>query len=164
MFRKGRPIGGRGGLSVPRRHGFSWCTARPGPPHTNERDDMALPDPIPVEDLFGPSGRSRASISPDGTRIAYLAPWRNRLNAWVQDLDGGSEPRCVTADETRSVVRYEWADDPGRLLYLQDSGGDENWHLFRVDLDDPGSEADDTADQRQDGRGVRRPRARRGHR
>ncbi|PSL00549.1 dipeptidyl aminopeptidase/acylaminoacyl peptidase [Murinocardiopsis flavida] len=104
---------------------------------------MALPDLIPVEDFFGPPERAAARISPDGTRIAYLAPWRNRLNVWVQDLDGGAEPRCVTADETRSVTTHQWGDDPRWLLYTQDSGGDENWHLYRVDLDDPGSAAVD---------------------
>ncbi|MEE2039523.1 S9 family peptidase [Nocardiopsis sp. CT-R113] len=104
---------------------------------------MALPDMISVEDLFDPPERSGASISRDGARIAFLAPWKNRLNIWVQDLDGADEPRCVTADETRSVQNYEWTDDPRWLLYTQDSGGDENWHLFRVDLDTPGSEAVD---------------------
>jgi dipeptidyl aminopeptidase/acylaminoacyl peptidase len=108
---------------------------------------MALPDLIPVEDFFGSPERAGATISPDGTRIAYLAPWKDRLNVWVQDLDpsGGldGEPRCVTADEARSVQSYQWTDDPRWLLYLQDSGGDENWHLFRVDLDAPGSAAVD---------------------
>jgi dipeptidyl aminopeptidase/acylaminoacyl peptidase len=108
---------------------------------------MALPDLIPVEDFFSPPERAGATVSPDGTRIAYLAPWKDRLNVWVQDLDpsGGldGEPRCVTADEARSVQSYQWTDDPRWLLYLQDSGGDENWHLFRVDLDAPGSAAVD---------------------
>jgi dipeptidyl aminopeptidase/acylaminoacyl peptidase len=102
---------------------------------------MALPARIPVEDFFGSPARAGATISPDGARIAYLAPWRDRLNVWVQDLDpsGGldGEPRCVTADEARSVQSYQWTDDPRWLLYLQDSGGDENWHLFRVDLEAP---------------------------
>ncbi|GAF47497.1 putative peptidase [Rhodococcus wratislaviensis NBRC 100605] len=102
-----------------------------------------MPDLISVEDMCGPPERSGASISPDGTRIAYLAPWRSRLNVWVQDLDSGAEPRCVTADETRTVSRYEWTDDPRFLLYLQDDGGDENWHIHRVDLDDPQTPAVD---------------------
>jgi len=99
---------------------------------------MAQPGLIPVEDLVGSVDRAGARISPDGARVAYLAPWKNRLNIWVQDLgpDGG-EPRCVTADETRSVIHYEWSHDPRWLIYAQDSGGDENHHLYRVDLDAP---------------------------
>ncbi|MEV0248841.1 S9 family peptidase [Nocardia sp. NPDC050712] len=104
---------------------------------------MALPELISVEDFFRSPIRSGASISPDGTRIAFLAPWRNRLNVWIEDLDSGAPPRCVTADETRTVLRYLWTDDPRWLLYLQDDGGDENWHVHRVDLDDPAAPAVD---------------------
>ncbi|MBR8741207.1 S9 family peptidase [Nocardiopsis sp. MG754419] len=104
---------------------------------------MALPAPHTIEDLYAPAERSRATISPDGTRIAFLALWKNRLNVWVQDLDSDAEARPVTADETRSVQSYEWADDSRRLLYVQDDGGDENWHLYRVDLDAPDAAAVD---------------------
>ena len=38
-----------------------------------------------------PSARA-ATISPDGTKIAYLAPWQNRLNVWVQSVDSDDEP------------------------------------------------------------------------
>ncbi|CAM4437062.1 S9 family peptidase [Nocardia ninae] len=98
---------------------------------------MALPELLTVEDLFSPPVRSAASISPNGTRLAFLAPWQNRLNVWVQDLDSAEEPRCVTADSNRSIHDYRWTDDPRWLLYTQDDNGDENWHLYRVDLSDP---------------------------
>ncbi|QBS44613.1 S9 family peptidase [Nocardia sp. CS682] len=104
---------------------------------------MALPELLTVEDLFSPPVRSAASISPDGTRLAYLAPWQNRLNVWVQDLDSAEEPRCVTADGNRSIHDYRWTDDPRWLLYTQDGNGDENWHLYRVDLSDPAAAAVD---------------------
>ncbi|WP_327149094.1 S9 family peptidase [Nocardia sp. NBC_01329] len=108
---------------------------------------MALPELLPefvtVEDFFGPPVRTAASLSPDGNRIAYLAPWRNRLNVWIEDLDGARTPRCVTADADRSVQEYHWTNDPRRLLYTQDNGGDENWHLYRVDLDAPDAAAVD---------------------
>ena len=98
---------------------------------------MALPELITVEAFFNPPVRAAASISPDGTRIAYLAPWKNRLNVWVHSVDSDEDARCVTADDNRSVLIYQWTDDPRWLLYLQDNGGDENWHLYRVDLQDP---------------------------
>jgi dipeptidyl aminopeptidase/acylaminoacyl peptidase len=104
---------------------------------------MALPEIITVEDLFNPPVRAGATISPDGTRIAYLAPWKNRLNVWVQSADSDEDARCVTADETRSVVYYSWTDDPRWLLYIQDNGGDENWHVYRVDLREPDAEVVD---------------------
>ncbi|MBI5738607.1 MAG: S9 family peptidase, partial [Mycolicibacterium neoaurum] len=106
--------------------------------HTRKRSPT-----LSVEDFFSPPERAGATISPDGTRIAYLAPWRNRLNVWVQDVEGTGEPRCVTADETRSVYIYSWTHDSRWLLYLQDNGGDEHWHVHRVDPDDPAGTAVD---------------------
>lgn len=98
------------------------------------------PDLITVEDFFSPPERTAATISPDGTRIAYLAPWRNRLNVWIEPLDEDAPARCVTADDTRSVYIYRWTHDSRWLLYLQDNGGDEHWHVYRVDLHDPGAD------------------------
>ncbi|MEJ2869666.1 S9 family peptidase [Actinomycetospora sp. OC33-EN08] len=91
---------------------------------------------IPVEEFLAPPERTRATLSPDGTRIAFLAPWKERLNVWVAPVDDLDAARCVTADETRSIHDYSWADDRW-LVYVQDDGGDEHFHLFRVDLDDP---------------------------
>ncbi|MGH3726137.1 MAG: S9 family peptidase [Mycobacterium sp.] len=113
---------------------------------------MPLPELITAEDFFDPPVRASASISPDGTKIAYLAPRKNRLNVWVQEIGapgsatsdiGSDDPQCVTRDETRSVTGFFWADDPRWLLYVQDAGGDENWHLYRVDLEDPDAAAVD---------------------
>ncbi len=38
--------------------------------------------------MSAPPARIGARISPDGTSVAYLAPWRDRLNVVVRDLDG----------------------------------------------------------------------------
>ena len=104
---------------------------------------MALPKFLTVEDLFSSPVKAGASISPDGTRIAYLAPWKDRLNIWVRSVDREDDARCVTADSTRSVFSYEWTDDPRWLLYTQDTGGDENWHVYRIDLENPDDPAVD---------------------
>lgn len=105
--------------------------------------ETTKPEIISVEELFSSPDRAGATISPDGTKIAYLAPWKDgtdakeRLNVWVQSIDGSDEPRRVTADDNRSVYAYQWTDDPRWMLYAQDSGGDENWHVYRVDLENP---------------------------
>lgn len=97
---------------------------------------------IPLDDFFGNPERVGAQISPDGQRIAYLAPEGGRLNVWVRTV-GAEDDRCVTHDHTRGIFTYRWARDPGMLLYLQDTGGDENYHIFRVDLDAPDAPAVD---------------------
>ncbi len=104
---------------------------------------MPLPNLITVEEFFDSPVRAAAKISPDGTRIAFLAPSNGRLNVWVEDLDGDGPARVVTADATRSVQVFSWTTDPRWLLYQQDAGGDERWHLMRVDLEDPGAPAVD---------------------
>ena len=96
-----------------------------------------LPEILSVEDLFSPPVSGAATISPDGTRIAYLAPWKNRLNVWVRGVDNDADARCVTTDESRSVYIYQWTHDSRWLLYMQDQGGNEDWHVYRVDPDDP---------------------------
>ncbi|MDT0427937.1 S9 family peptidase [Streptomyces salyersiae] len=103
---------------------------------------MALPKIISVQDLFAPPRRSRASISPDGTKIAYLAPWKTHLNLWVGSVDAPEEARRATSED-RNLLSYHWTDNPRWLLYTRDQGGDENSHLYRVDLDAPDAAAVD---------------------
>jgi Tol biopolymer transport system component len=99
--------------------------------------------PLSAAELLDPPRYGAASISPDGRRIAFLSPWRTRLNVWVADIPEGGSPhdvdlgsaRCVTADDDRPILDYRWTGDPDVLLYLQDTDGDENHHVFRVDLD-----------------------------
>ncbi|MFC7329760.1 alpha/beta fold hydrolase [Marinactinospora rubrisoli] len=98
----------------------------------------SLPPLVDVEEFFADPVFSGATISPDGTRIAYLAPKYGRTNVWVRGIDEGHEDAvCVTHDARRGIKTYHWTDDPRWLLYLQDTDGNEDWHLYRVDLDAP---------------------------
>ena len=42
---------------------------------------------IPRTTLFGNPDRAQVRLSPDGTRIAYLAPLDGVLNVWVAPVD-----------------------------------------------------------------------------
>ena len=93
---------------------------------------------IPLETFLADPAFSRASISPDGTRLAYLAPHHGRTQVWVRGIAEEHEQAvCVTDDRRRGIRTYQWTDDPRWLLYRQDTDGNEDWHLFRVDLDAP---------------------------
>lgn len=93
--------------------------------------------PLSVETLFATPQFSRAQISPDGTRIAYLSSWMGRLNIFVRGVDEADrEPHRLTADTHRNIETFCWAPDSTRVLYLQDTDGDENWHLHRVSIAD----------------------------
>lgn len=94
-----------------------------------------LPSLIPREVLFGNPTRTAARIAPDGAHLSWLAPSPGRvLNVWVQPTDRSTPPRQVTDDRLRGIRRYGWSEDGQRILYFQDRGGDENWHLYAVDL------------------------------
>jgi dipeptidyl aminopeptidase/acylaminoacyl peptidase len=93
-----------------------------------------LPPLIPREVLYGNPEKADPRISPDGARLAWLAPSpEGVLNIWVQDLPEG-EPRMVTDDRLRGIFGYAWAYTNRHLLYVQDKEGDENWHLYVSDL------------------------------
>jgi len=96
------------------------------------RFDMTAPDLIPVETLFGMPEFSRAQISPDGRLVAYLAPWHGRLNIWVRPVGQGAARR-LTGDDMRNIDGFSWTRDARYILFVQDTQGDENWHLHRVD-------------------------------
>jgi dipeptidyl aminopeptidase/acylaminoacyl peptidase len=93
-----------------------------------------MPPLIPREVLLGNPRQSQPALSPDGTRIAYLAPNEgDALQIWVCTL-GQSDDRCVSA-ERRSIQIYEWAWDAKTILYRRDNDGDENLHLCAIDLE-----------------------------
>lgn len=95
---------------------------------------------IPLETFFALPRFSRAQISPDGSRIAYLAPWQGRLNIFVRDAalvgEDSVEVRRLTGDDRRNIEAFCWTPDSAFILYLQDAKGDENWHLYRVAVAD----------------------------
>jgi dipeptidyl aminopeptidase/acylaminoacyl peptidase len=96
---------------------------------------------IPRQVLFGNPERISPRISPDGTQLAWIAPSDGVLNVWVAPAGSGrgdgidfSAARVVTDDSDRGIRMFAWAHDGRHVLYLQDTGGDENWRLHDVDL------------------------------
>ncbi len=93
-----------------------------------------LPPLIPREVLFGNPERVSPRISPDGKRLAWIAPNTNNvLQVWVKTI-GKDDDKVVTADKKRGIRQYFWAEDSQTVTYLQDIDGDENWHIHGVDL------------------------------
>lgn len=89
---------------------------------------------IPREILFGNPLRSSPRISRDGKYLAYLAPDENNiLQVWLRTL-GQEDDRKLTSDQKRGIRAYFWTYNPEQLIYLQDSDGDENFHLYLVSI------------------------------
>jgi len=93
----------------------------------------ALPPLIPREDLFGNPDKTDPELSPDGTRLAYLAPEEGVLNVWVGTI-GRRDDHPITNDRKRGIRYFSWLYDDTYIIYIQDKDGDENWHVHAVDL------------------------------
>jgi dipeptidyl aminopeptidase/acylaminoacyl peptidase len=93
-----------------------------------------LPPLIPRDVLFGNPERVPPTISPDGRYLAYLRPDSSDvLQVWVRTI-GQTDDHPITRDPKRGIWQYIWTYDGRHLLYLQDSDGDENYHIYATDL------------------------------
>lgn len=88
---------------------------------------------IPRSVIFDHPQMDHAQLSPNGKMIAYLAPAAGKLSVWVRTI-GQADDRVVAQDPRRPIPWAQWQGDGEHVLYLQDSEGDENYHLFRVNL------------------------------
>ena len=91
---------------------------------------------IPLEDFFKNPEMSSFQLSPNGDYISYMKPWKegNRMmNVYVKPINSDKEMRITNASK-RSLYGYFWLND-NRIAYIQDEGGDENIHIFAVDID-----------------------------
>lgn len=86
-----------------------------------------------VEDFFRNPEKVNFSLSPDGKYYAYMAPYKDRMNIFVQEI-GKEIAVQLTSDTARSIYGFFWGNNT-RILYLKDVGGDENIKLFGVDID-----------------------------
>jgi dipeptidyl aminopeptidase/acylaminoacyl peptidase len=86
---------------------------------------------IPMEDFFRNPEKRSFQISPDGEYLAWLQPWNNRMNVHVQKI-GEEEVVRVTNATERDLAGYFWKGD-SRIVYFQDTKGDENYRVYVVD-------------------------------
>jgi hypothetical protein len=88
----------------------------------------------------------------NGSYVSYIRPDSNGvMNIFVQQLPTGPQlkalqrnaslldqrsdaERQITFDTKRGVSSYSWAEDDSTIFYLQDTGGDENFHLYMVSI------------------------------
>lgn len=88
---------------------------------------------IPLEDFFKNPEKARYQISPDGKHFSFMAPYEKRMNIFVQEIGKDSAIR-LTSEKDRDIAGYFWKN-PNRIVFLKDTGGDENFKLYGVDID-----------------------------
>lgn len=90
-----------------------------------------MPPIIPLTHFFDNPEVAGAQISPDGRWLSFLKPYEGKLNIHVRPVAGGAERR-MTTDTVRPISGYFWSVDGTQILYVQDQGGDENFHVHAV--------------------------------
>jgi dipeptidyl aminopeptidase/acylaminoacyl peptidase len=99
--------------------------------------DATTVQPPPIIErsvLFGNPTRFQGRLSPDGAKMSFRAPLDGVMNLWVGDRGDFASVKVITNDQGRGIPSHFWALDSNHVLYTQDQDGDENWHLYSVDL------------------------------
>ena len=92
-----------------------------------------LPTLIPRSVLFGNPEKASPAISADGKLLAYLAPANGVLSIWVRTI-GENDDRVVATDPSRPIRNVVWQPDSKHVLYEQDKGGNENFHVYQTNI------------------------------
>jgi len=103
--------------------------------HAQQTDSIDKPIPlIPRETFFAQAPEDIAvKISPDGKQISFLKIYEGALNIWTQNIENKQEAVPVTKSKD-SIFRYYWAKNNEQILFYRDFSGDENSHIYSVDL------------------------------
>lgn len=88
---------------------------------------------IPMKDFFRNAEKRSFQISPDGNYLSFMQSVNARMNVFVQKI-GEEAVTQVTFATERDIAGYFWKGN-NRIIYVQDSKGDENFRLFAVDRD-----------------------------
>lgn len=90
-----------------------------------------------VEDYFAKPKASTFRFSPDGKYMSYREKDEHgKRHVFVKDIASGEVRRAI--EEKEELIRgYGWINNE-RLVFLMDQGGDENYHVYTVNLDGSG--------------------------
>lgn len=95
--------------------------------------ETGLPPLIPMRDFFRNPEKVSFQLSPNGQHLAFMEPWRHRMNVHVQKI-GAEKVTRITIATKRDIAGYFWANN-NRIAFVQDKAGDENFRLYAVDID-----------------------------
>ncbi len=99
-------------------------------PHMIEKKQL-----IPRAIIFGNPDKIGVKTSPDGKNTSFIAPSDGVLNIFLARDNDIENSKVITDDKHRGIRQYFWSYDNQHIIYSQDKDGDENEHLFKVDID-----------------------------
>src|SRR5258707_639383 len=87
---------------------------------------------LPRAAIFGNPSKTQGLVSPDGKWLSWIAPKDGVLNVWVAPTADPTKAKPLTDEKVRPIRQHFWAQNSKMLLYINDSGGDENFLLYGV--------------------------------
>ena len=93
---------------------------------------FSAPKVIPIEDFFENPKVTSFQLSPDGKQVAFIQPYQGRLSIFIKFLEE-KEAQCITKNINKDIYFFYWKNKD-TIIYLQDQDGDENFHLYCIDL------------------------------
>jgi len=88
---------------------------------------------IPINNFFKNPQNSQYVLSTDGNNLAYLKPWKNRLNIFVKNLSTKVETQ-LTKEENADIQKIFWANK-SHIIYSIDRYRNDNNSLIAISVD-----------------------------
>jgi dipeptidyl aminopeptidase/acylaminoacyl peptidase len=107
------------------------------PPNQAEPEQLEGPAAplLPRKLLFATPERFQPQISPDGRRLAFVAPWEGVFNVWVGPTDDLDAAQPVTLEPDPGVRSYFWAFTNQHILYYRAAPDGRGWSVMSVNVD-----------------------------
>ena len=77
-------------------------------------------------------------LSPEGSKLAWIGPYYMRSRLFVRDNASGEVRRYRIGS-----YGFTWTPDGKRVLYVSDTSGAENTHVYMIDVEKRGADAVD---------------------
>lgn len=96
-----------------------------------------------VSDFFANSKKTGYKLSPDSKLLSFMKSTTSenglsRMNIFIQPISNGTPENSeqqLTFESIGNISGYVWKD-PQTIIYSQDNGGDENYHLYAINISD----------------------------
>lgn len=107
-----------------------------GPAHPSLQK-TSLPELIPVRDFTANlDANFNYKLSPDGKTLAWIAVQGTKLRIHFRPVDG-EKVQVIHDPSRRPIHSYYWGQDSKTLFFQRDNDGDENYHIYRANIDHP---------------------------
>ena len=112
----------------------SSCAVAPKHPALKDAQVQNL---IPLRHFFINKGTTFGfKVSPNGKKLGWIAVENRRLTIHLKKIEEEAV-KTVRNAGSRNIYGFVWSADSRRVLFRQDRNGDENYHIYMVNSDNP---------------------------